>query len=98
MPAIRQREIYRDGQLIGTVPYEVSDIELEREQRPAALRDAYTRERQIATQADTLAAQASNVTQAQIKALAAAVADQARHLAALIREEARERYATEIQE
>jgi hypothetical protein len=77
-------EIYRDGQLISTDIIEISDAEAEHDRAPAQLRQAVARLGQIATQADEVAGQGPNVSQAQIKGLFTAVADEARLLRRLI--------------
>jgi hypothetical protein len=85
MPETRQHERYQNGALISSTPYEVSDADLEHERAAALLRAAYVRMGEIATQADAVAAQGANVSQAQLKGLFGAVADEARALRRLVR-------------
>jgi hypothetical protein len=97
MPETRQHEVYRNGALISSTPYEVSDADLEHEQAAAQLRLAMARLGQIATQADVVAAQGANVSQAQIKGLFSAVADEARALRRLIRYVGRQAMSEELE-
>jgi hypothetical protein len=85
MPETRQHEVYRNGALVSSTPYEVSDADLDHERAATLLRAAYVRMGEIATQADAVAAQGANVSQAQIKGLFSAVADEARALRRLVR-------------
>jgi hypothetical protein len=80
----KQREIYRNGQLITTEAYEISGEQAERDSAPVRLQQALARLRQIATQADEVAQQGANVNQTQLKGLFSATADLARAIRALV--------------
>lgn len=85
MPRTDYDEIYDgSGNLVSSIPRVVPDAVIEREQAPAQVRAALTRLTEIAQQADAVAAQGGNVTQAQLKGLFAAVADEARVLRRMI--------------
>lgn len=86
MPRTDYDEVYDGaGNLISFTPREVPDDVIEREQLRPLARAALTRLTEIAQQADIVAAQGTNVTQAQLKGLFTAVADEARVLRRLVR-------------
>lgn len=85
MPRTDYDDKYSDtGQLLIRTERIVSDNQIAREEAPAQVRAALTRLSEIAQQADVVAAQGANVSQAQIKGLFTAVADEARALRRLI--------------
>lgn len=69
MPRTDYDDEYRDGVLIRRVERLVSDAEIARQEAPQRLRQAYATLRQWQQDAQSVAEQGGNVSQAQIKAL-----------------------------
>lgn len=65
----RTIEHYAGGQLIGTDTYEISDLDVERDEAPDRIRKAIGALGTWADQAEAVSNQGTNVTQAQLKIL-----------------------------